>query len=114
MKKKGRTHIKKLILLGTLLLFIGLVACGSEQDETVTIDIIGGDVEIELGAEYVDQGATATTSSGETLNVQAAHSVNTDEVGTYEVVYTTEFNDTVYEKTRYVEVIDPATEDGDS
>ncbi len=88
---------------------LGLSACDTEEEE-VDLHINGGDVVIELGVEYVDQGAEALTSSGESLNVDANHNVNTDQVGTYEVIYTTEFNDTILRWTRLVEVIDPELE----
>ena len=74
---------------------------------SVNINILGNNPYTQLvGTPYVDEGATATNNLGELLNIVTTNNVNSDVLGTYQVVYhVTNKNGTEAENVRLVNVV---------
>lgn len=75
--------------------------------ETVEFRINGSDEEVEWGITYTDRGATATSSSGESIAVIIDNRVDTQRIGTYQVIYSINFGGDVINRIRTVRVIPP-------
>lgn len=74
---------------------------------SININILGDNpMNIPLGTNYIEPGATATNNLGELLNVIITNNINTNIVGTYNVVYkVTDISGNDAENIRIVNVI---------
>lgn len=71
-----------------------------EKDEFVNITLNVAVTTIIIGNSYIEAGATSNLGSVEIIG-----SVNTNEVGIYQIVYRVSYNNHIYEKSRYIYVI---------
>ena len=98
-----RYNIFLLIAL-TGFLLVGCVE--SRNPETLTIALNPSVDTIEVGSTYEDSGATATLEGqSHTVNV-VKNTVDTQVVGTYEIVYETTYRNVTRRVVRVVDVID--------
>lgn len=105
--------MKKIITI-TLLLFISLTLIGCKNDvepdpiyDDIIFVILGDkDMSIELGGEYIEKGFLAKDGSTDISEfVAIENGVNEILSGTYEVIYTLDYNEKVTELTRVVNVL---------
>lgn len=84
-----------------------LSACIEYDSSTLEISINPGVDTIELNGVFIDAGAKATING----NIKRSYSVifnnvDTSQIGTYQVIYETIFNDIKKHTTRYIVVMD--------
>lgn len=84
-------------LVGELIRYVNVI-----EKLDVKIDLNKAISTIILGNDYVERGATSNIG-----NVNIIGSVDTSKVGRYIIKYQVIHNDIVYEKSRYIYVIDP-------
>jgi hypothetical protein len=97
--------MRKIKYLGILFYLVFIISgCSTE---TVDFRVTGSNEEIEWGQNYSDKGATAITSSGDSIAVIVDNKVDTNRVGTYQVIYTINFNGETSNRIRTVTVIPP-------
>ncbi len=84
--------MKKIALSMTALavvLAVTFTSCKKEDVGAPEITLKGnGTVEVELGATYIDAGATATDDEDGDITPTVTGTVNTDKVGSYTITYT--------------------------
>lgn len=119
-EQKRLRKVPKWLLFTVLgVLLVGLIGAGIwayiVNSNVYFVDLsLHGDKEIilEYGATYDEPGATATgcgthlKKEPQTLEVQVNGQVDTDKLGTYQVVYSAEFEGTEETETRTVTVVD--------
>lgn len=118
--QKGLRKIPKWLLLAVIaVLLVGLIGAAiwayvvNANEYRVDLSIYGdNEIILEYGATYDEPGAMATgygthlKKEPQTLEVQTNGQVNTDKLGTYQVVYRAEFEGTEETATRTVTVVD--------
>lgn len=98
--------MKKIVTLLTLLLSIFLSSCQAPSAEFIVIKLNQSIDTIEIGTNYQDPGAIAKYGLRD-LNVKViSNNVNTDVLGTYEIVYEATHNNFIKTMKRIVTVID--------
>lgn len=96
---------RKVILMMGLLLV--LVSCAERQDpETLTLSLNPGVDTIQVGSTYEEPGAVATLGGQNHTVSVVENTLDTDQVGSYRIVYETQYRGTVKRVVRHVDVID--------
>jgi hypothetical protein len=93
--------MRKLLLLFALLILVG---CSPEDPEFLLFG--GGDNTVEAGDKWTDPGAGLDMKTYWIFADEVEGTVDTSELGTYEITYTAYYKDEPYYITREVEVVD--------
>ena len=98
---------KQIIFLMSSLIILILIFIGLNLI-TPKINLQGlSDIEISYGTDYIENGATATFFGEDiTSKIKITNNINTDKVGTYEVIYTVEHKSYKIKKIRTVRIVD--------
>ncbi|MDO9628282.1 MAG: DUF5011 domain-containing protein [Acholeplasmataceae bacterium] len=98
--------MRKLFFIITFFLVIMLSSCQEPSAEFIVMKLNPGIDTIELGLSYIDPGATARYGF-KNLNVEViSNTVNTEVLGTYEIIYQAIHNDFSKTMKRIITVID--------
>jgi hypothetical protein len=98
--------MKKIIIALTLLLSIFLSSCQAPSAEFIVIKLNQGIDTVEIGTTYVDPGATAKYGLKVLTVSVISNTVDTNELGTYEIIYEATHNNFIKTMKRIVTVID--------
>ncbi len=98
--------MKKLLWMLILLLTVFLSSCQEPSAEFIVIRLNNSVDTIEIGTTYVDPGATAKYGLATLEVVVISNTVDTNALGTYEIIYEATHNNFVKSTKRIVTVID--------
>ncbi|HOI47107.1 MAG TPA: DUF5011 domain-containing protein [Bacilli bacterium] len=111
--------VKKIVVLFLMSFFLLFISACTTENDPGTVDpgtviekkafitVIGSNETVEIGDNYIDKGATAKNEKDEDLVVLIDNKVDITKIGTYQVVYTVNYNGEVFNKVRAVNVIEP-------
>jgi len=98
--------MKKVMWTLIILFTVILSSCQSPSAEFILIKLNNGIDTIEIGSTYIDPGATAKYGLIELDVVVISNSVNTEKLGTYEIIYEARKDDFTKTMKRIITVID--------
>lgn len=107
--KKNSTKTKIIFLIILLIVLIGLFI--SLHLITPKIKLVGpSSIEIPYDGTYIENGAVASYFGEDLTNkIQITNNINTNKIGTYEVIYIVDYHLYQIKKTRIVQVVDKKT-----
>jgi len=98
--------MKKMIFAFTLLLSVFLSSCQAPSAEFIVIKLNQSIDTVEIGSTYIDPGATAKYGLKDLNVIVISNTVNTNLLGTYEIIYEATHNNFIKTMKRMVTVID--------
>jgi len=98
--------LRKIALFFVMLLIIFLVACTSVEESDVSIVLYPGIDTVEIYSSYQDPGALSKAFGFNVKNTVLSNNVDTEKLGTYEIIYQVDYRGIIKQITRKVIVVD--------
>jgi hypothetical protein len=95
--------MKKALGILTIMIIVLLISCGKDYEVTISLNV--GIDTVEIHEVWTDSGALLDTETDQ-ITVYSSDSVDTSELGEYEIVYTYIYEGEEYSITRFVMVAD--------